>query len=121
MNSLKDMDINGLGMLEKVGQVVMPRLDFNDAATLTLAKTLVRDFPVGGFIVFGGTRQSVKETIEELQSISEIPLIFACDAERGAGQIVSGMTLFPFTMSLGAIGDERLIYEEAAYIAREMI
>jgi beta-N-acetylhexosaminidase len=121
MNSLKDIEISGLGMHEKVGQVVMPRLDFDDAATLTLAKTLVRDFRVGGFIIFGGTRQSVKETIEELQSISELPLIFASDAERGAGQIVSDMTLFPFTMSLGAVGDERLVYEEAAYIAKEMM
>ena len=120
MNSLKAMKISGLGMHEKVGQIVMPRLDFNDAATPTLAKTLVRDFRVGGFIVFGGTRQSVKETVGELQSISQIPLIIACDAERGAGQIVSDMTLFPFTMSLGAIGDERLVYDEAAYIAKEM-
>jgi beta-N-acetylhexosaminidase len=121
MNSLTDIEISGLGIHEKVGQVVMPRLDFNDTDTLTLAKTLVRDFGVGGFIVFGGTKTLVTEATEELQSISEVPLIFACDAERGAGQILSDMTLFPFTMSLGAIGDERLVYEEATYIAKEMI
>jgi len=121
MNSSKAIEISGLGVHEKVGQIVMPRLDFNDAATLTLAKTLVRDFRVGGFIVFGGTRQSVKETVDELQSISQIPLIIACDAERGAGQILSDMTLFPFTMSLGAIGDEQLVHDEAAYIAKEMM
>lgn len=114
------IDISQLGLLQKAGQVVMPRLDFREPDSLNLAKKLVREFQVGGFIIFGGDRRSVKEATGELQSISEIPLLLGCDAERGVGQILSDMTIFPFTMSLAAAGDEDLVYREAAYISGEM-
>ncbi|MEQ9620003.1 MAG: glycoside hydrolase family 3 protein [Deltaproteobacteria bacterium] len=114
------IDISRLSVLQKIGQVIMPRLDFREPDSLNLAKRLVREFQVGGFIVFGGDRRSVKEATGELQSISETPLLFGCDAERGVGQILSDMTIFPFTMSLAAAGDEELVYREAAYIASEM-
>ena len=74
----------------------------------------------GGFIIFGGTRDTVGKAARELEAASRIPLLFACDAERGVGQIVSGTTLFPFTMSLGAIGDEELVYRQASLVAGDM-
>lgn len=98
----------------------MPRLDFRDSDPLPQAKELVQRFHVGGFIVFGGECRQVKDAIGELQEISPVPLFFACDAERGLGQIVSGATKFPFTMSLGAAGDEGLVYRQARFIAEEM-
>jgi len=98
----------------------MPRLDFRDEDALPCAEELVRKFHIGGFIVFGGEREQVKSATDKLQSISQIPLFFACDAERGLGQIFSGTTLFPFAMSLGAIGDEELVQRQAGFIAREM-
>lgn len=104
----------------KIAQLVMPRIDFKDSGSLPLARKLVKETHVGGFIIFGGTRDSVSRATEELQAASQIPLFFGCDAERGVGQIVSDMTLFPFTMSLGAIGDEALVYEQASIIAKEM-
>ncbi len=84
------------------------------------AKELVNKFQVGSFIVFGGERRQLKEATKDLQRNSKIPLFFACDAERGVGQMVSGATRFPFTMSLGAIGDEDLVYRQARFIAKEM-
>ncbi|MFI5322078.1 MAG: glycoside hydrolase family 3 protein [Thermodesulfobacteriota bacterium] len=117
---MKHVDIASLGVLEKAGQVVMPRLDFRESDALTLAKTLVNEYKVGGFIVFGGNKDSLKEATRELNSISEISLFFGIDAERGVGQIVSGGALFPFTMSLGAADDEELVHEEAQFIAQEM-
>ncbi|HEX3037331.1 MAG TPA: glycoside hydrolase family 3 protein [Thermodesulfobacteriota bacterium] len=109
-----------LTVSQKTGQIIMPRLDFRGSDPLPQARELVQRFHVGGFIVFGGEREQVKEATHELQSISLIPLFFACDAERGLGQTVSGATRFPFTMSLGAIGDEELVYKQARFIAGEM-
>ncbi len=114
------MDINKLGIDKKIGQLIMPRIDFSDPGSISLAKKLVDDAHVGGFIIFGGVVDVVRRATEELQAASQIPLFFGCDAERGVGQIVSGMTLFPFTMSLGAVGDEGLVYEQASVIAKEM-
>ncbi len=116
----KRVKISDLGTPEKVGQVVMPRLDFRDSDPIPLAKILVSEYGAGGFIIFGGDKRSVKNAAEELNSISGIPLLFGIDAERGVGQILSDGARFPFTMSLGAIGDEGLVYEEARFIADEM-
>jgi beta-glucosidase-like glycosyl hydrolase len=117
---IRQVKISDLGTPDKVGQVVIPRLDFREPDPIPLAKLLVSEYGVGGFIVFGGDKQSVKNATEELNSISGIPLLFGLDAERGVGQVITDAALFPFTMSLGAAGDEALVYEEARYIAGEM-
>ncbi len=125
---MRRLNVRKLNLGQKVAQLLMPRIDFNDPNSLTSARKLVKEYGVGGFIIFGGNISSVKKATEELQSISQIPLLFACDAERGVGQIVcesqpeagTRMTLFPFTMSLGAIGDERLVYKQAWHIAQDM-
>lgn len=117
---IRQVKISDLGTPEKVGQAVMPRLDFREPDPVPLAKILVSEYGVGGFIVFGGDKRSVKNAAEELNSISGVPLLFGLDAERGVGQIISDATRFPFTMSLGAARDEALVYEEARYIAGEM-
>lgn len=114
------MDASDLDLSQKVGQAVMPRLDFKVDGSIELAKKLVREFQVGGFIIFGGDTESVRRAMEELQDLSPVPLLFGCDAERGLGQIVSGGSIFPFTMALGAASDEGLAYSEALFIAREM-
>lgn len=114
------INVSGLGTREKAGQVIMPRLDFRGPDPLPLARRLVSEYGVGGFIVFGGDKQTVKDAASELGSISAIPLLFGLDAERGVGQVLSDGTLFPSAMSLGAAGDENLAYEEARLIAEEM-
>lgn len=115
-----DIGLKELTTPQKIGQIIMPRLNFSNPDALPYAKEIVQKFHIGGFIIFGGERKQVKRSIEELQAISPIPLLFACDAERGAGQIISGATRFPFTMSLGAIGDEELVYRQAGLIAEEL-
>ena len=114
------MDINNLEIAQKIWQVIMPRIDFNDPESIPRAKRLVQECEVGGFIVFNAKRGLLKETTSQLQSLSTIPLLFGCDAERGVGQIVSDMTLFPFTMSLGAADDVDVVYDQAYFIAKEM-
>ncbi|MEW6145693.1 MAG: glycoside hydrolase family 3 N-terminal domain-containing protein [Thermodesulfobacteriota bacterium] len=118
--NIKQANISDLGTREKIGQVVMPRLDFREPDPLPLVKRLISEYGAGGFIVFGGDKKSVKNAVEELSSISDVPLLFGLDAERGVGQIISDAVRFPFTMSLGAIGEEALVYEEARFIAEEM-
>ncbi len=114
------MDINNLNLAQKIGQLIMPRIDFNDPKSLPRARKLIQEFQVGGFIIFNGMRDIVTDATKELQSLSKIPLLFGCDGERGVGQIVRDMTLFPFTMSLGASQNENLVHDQASFIANEM-
>lgn len=121
LDKLGDVDASSLDLGQKIGQAVMPRLDFRVEDSLKIARKLVREFQVGGFIVFGGRdMESVRSAVEELQNLSRFPLLFGCDAERGLGQIVSGGSIFPFTMALGATDDEGLAYSEALFTAGEM-
>lgn len=104
----------------RAAQFLMPRIDFSDTGSIERAERLVRDFAVCGFIVFNGDVDLVRQTTRKLVSISEFPLFFGCDVERGLGQRVSGGTLFPFAMAQGAIDDEAALRGQAIITAREM-
>ena len=105
---------------EMSGQAVMPRIDFNKKEDIERAFQLVDKYKVAGFIIFNGEIEKVSGTTAKLQSESEIPLLFGCDAERGLGQIVEGGTKFPFLMSQGAAGDKMLLEQQAEITAMEM-
>ena len=109
-----------LSASRRAAQFLMPRIDFSDTGSIELAERLVRDFGVCGFIVFNGDVDLVRKTTRKLASISEFPLFFGCDVERGLGQRVSGGTLFPFAMAQGAIDDEATLRRQAAITAGEM-
>lgn len=102
------------------GATVMPRIDFSKSRHLEYARELVSEYEVGGFIVFNGEMEQVREAICELNGIAGYPLIFGCDAERGLGQIVKGGTLFPFLMAQGAACSPKLLRSQAEITAREM-
>ena len=107
-------------MEQSVGQVVMPRIDFNDNKSLKDSQSLAEDYNVAGFIIFNGELEQVRDTVSQLQSVSKYPLLFGCDAERGLGQIISGGTKFPFLMAQGAANDLNLLKGQAEITAAEM-
>lgn len=57
---------------------------------------------IGGFIVFGGQYDTVKNFISYLQRLSKTPLIIASDIERGVGCQIEGATLIPSQMGIAA-------------------
>lgn len=74
---MKDMTLE-----EKIGQLFLVRYDKN------LASSWVSDYYPGGFVMFAKdfanqTKDSIKEGIDNLQSISKIPLVIAVDEEGG--------------------------------------
>ena len=63
------------------------------------------DLGVGGFIIFGGTAESVRRLTADLLRRAGRPLLIASDLERGPGQQVSGLTEFPPPLALAALED----------------
>ena len=59
---------------------------------------------VGGFIVFGGTRDAVASLTARLRRDAGRPLLISADLERGAGQQVAGLTEIPPPAALAALG-----------------
>ncbi len=60
---------------------------------------------VGGFIVFGGTREAVTGLTGELRQRAGRPLLIGADLERGPAQQVQGLTELPPPAALGFLGD----------------
>lgn len=110
-----------LSDIQKIAQLIMPRIDFNVPETVDRAEMLVKDYSVCGFIIFNGENEKVRQTASFLQSISEFPLLFGIDAERGLGQMLEGATYFPFLMSQGAINDIEILKKQAQITAQEML
>jgi beta-glucosidase len=74
---------------------------------------------VGGFIIFGGTAESVRRLTADLLRRAGRPLLLAADLERGAGQQISGLTEFPPPMALASLGDTAVVRWAASVTAQE--
>ncbi len=107
--ALKKMTIE-----EKVGQMVACRFvgAFRNADSEYIRELndLVVKSGIGGLIFFGGEVYETAELTNAFQKLAKIPLLMASDFERGTGNQVTGATLFPPLMSLGAAGSEELAY-----------
>jgi beta-glucosidase len=60
---------------------------------------------VGGFIIFGGDRDSVTTLAANLRASAGRPLLIGADCERGPRQQVEGLTELPPPAALGWLGD----------------
>ncbi len=60
---------------------------------------------VGGFIVFGGTRDAVTALTGDLRQQAGRPLLIGADLERGPAQQVQGLTELPPPAALGWLDD----------------
>lgn len=69
------------------------------------------DRGVGGFIIFGGTAESVTDLTASLEERAGRPLLLAADLERGAGQQIRGLSEIPPPRALGKLGDPRIAFD----------
>jgi beta-glucosidase-like glycosyl hydrolase len=108
---------------EKVGQMVACEYSGiftnSDSDYLKELKALIKGRKVGCFIIFGGDVYETAQLTNTMQKWAEIPLLIASDFERGVGNQISGATLFPPLMSLGAAGSEELAYRMGKITAEE--
>ena len=76
---------------------------------------------VGGFILFGGTREAVATLTADLRAQAGRPLLIGADLERGAGQQVRGLTELPPAAALGALDDLDATHAAALITATEAL
>ncbi len=97
---------------EKIGQLISCRFkgDYlnSGSAEMKRLEDLVRRGRIGGLILFGGEVYETAALLNRLQSLSAAPLLISSDLERGCGNQITGATLFPPLMSIGASGSEEL-------------
>lgn len=109
-----------LSLEEKIAQsIFLATWSNRDISHYTEIDSIIREHRIGGLVFFQGTPAKQVELINYYQSISDIPLAIAMDAEWGAGMRLDNMVDFPFQMTLGAIKNDSLIYEMGKRVARE--
>jgi beta-glucosidase-like glycosyl hydrolase len=118
-----------LSLEQKLYQLIINRLDgvkLSSSSYRERAMELVQK-GVGGFIIFGGKKDEVRSFVDNLQSVSEMPLFIASDIERGVGQQIEGATRFSCQMAVSAAinknrtDDVKILHDAIHAVAREAI
>ena len=105
-----------------LGRLILPALRWQGETGFAHESDLIERalaFGAGGFIIFGGSAESVRELTAELTRRAGRPLLFAADLERGAGQQFLGLTEFPPPAALAVLNDPAVIRWAATATARE--
>jgi beta-glucosidase-like glycosyl hydrolase/CubicO group peptidase (beta-lactamase class C family) len=115
--------LSKLSLRDKVAQLIQVRaggrfIHRNSESFRDLADAVRRNH-VGGIILFAGDVYESAVLLNDLQQISDLPLLVSADFERGASFRITDTTSFPWNMAIGATGSEELSYREGAVTARE--
>lgn len=113
-----DSVFNSLTPDERIGQLFMVAAYSNkDEAHYAEITKLVRDYKIGGLIFFKGTPYKQAQLTNHYQKNAKTPLMIAIDGEWGLSMRLDSTAVYPRQMMLGAIQDEKLIYEMGRQIA----
>jgi beta-glucosidase-like glycosyl hydrolase/CubicO group peptidase (beta-lactamase class C family) len=117
-----DSVFNSLNPAQRVGQLFMLRAHSDkDSAYEQNLENLIRKYQPGGLCFFQGTpeRQAMLTTRYQMAH-PRLPMIISMDAEWGLGMRLRESTIsFPKQLTLGAIQDNKLIYNMGQEVARE--
>jgi beta-N-acetylhexosaminidase len=104
---LSDILTTNFSLEKKLYQLIIRRLNGEEMLLKSYRKNIFKliEKGIGGFIIFGGKKEEVRNFIGRMQSVSEMPLFIASDIERGTGQQIQGCTSFPCQMAMAAATD----------------
>jgi beta-glucosidase-like glycosyl hydrolase len=103
-------------------ELLLPAIRWNAESGYEPARVAIDhalELGVGGFILFGGPADKVREMTAELRRRSRTPLLIGADLERGAGQQFAGATGLPPLAAIGSLDDAGAIVEAARVTAIE--
>ncbi len=111
------LDVN-----QRLGQLFMIRAHSDKGSEhINDVKRQVKEYGVGGLCFFQGTPEKQAKLTNDYQAIAKVPLMISMDAEWGLGMRMKKSTIsFPRQMALGAIEDNRLIYDMGKEVARQL-
>lgn len=119
-NQWVDSVYSSMTQRQRIAQLFIPVVNPakpDDAKALL--RRFVRQNHVGGLLFSKGNLSQYSTLINYAQSISKVPLLITLDGEWGLSMRISDTPRFPHNMGLGAISDERLLYEYGKEVARE--
>ncbi|MBC7886226.1 MAG: beta-N-acetylhexosaminidase, partial [Saprospiraceae bacterium] len=106
---------------QKIGQLFMVRTySKGNMEEERIISEFITNYHIGGVCFFQGSPLYQVNLVNKYQQLSKIPLFVGIDGEFGLGMRFPGQTIsFPKQLMLGAIKDDKLIYEMGTEIARQ--
>ena len=105
-----------------IAQLLLPAIRWNAEQGYEPSRAMIDlalERGVGGFILFGGKADAVRELTADLRARSRIPLLIGADLERGAGQQFAGAIGLPPLAAIASLGDGDALSGAASLSARE--
>lgn len=109
-----------LSLRQRIAQIFIPCVN---PRNLSSAKGVINQYvvkdEVGGLIFNSADADDYVEMISYAQSQSKVPLMMTVDGEWGMAMRIKEANPFPYNIALGAIRNERLLYEYGKEVARQ--
>ena len=116
-----DSVFNSLSPNERIGQLIMvAAYNDNNPYHEKEIKKLIQKYNIGGLIFFRGSPCKQAKLTNYYQSLAKTPLLIAMDAEYGLAMRLDSTVKYPMQMMLGAVKNEKLIYDMGAHIAKQL-
>ena len=116
-----DSVMSSLTLDQKIGQLFMVAAYSNMGPKHRASiEKLISEQQVGGLIFMQGGPLREIDQYNRYQSISNIPLLVAMDAEWGPGMRLDSTIVYPRQMTLGAIKDESVVYNFGREVGRQL-
>lgn len=120
MNEWVDSVYNSLSTEEKIGQLIAQAVAPKDLQKAKdEIKLLVDKYNIGCIYFSPGPAKNHAELVNYTNSISKTPIFVAIDGEWGLSMRMPNTPRFPKNMMLGAIQNDKLLYEYGAEMAKE--
>ncbi|NQU88430.1 MAG: serine hydrolase [Mariniphaga sp.] len=105
---------------EKIGQLIMITAYPNQGEIhkRQLINT-IKEFKPGGILIMQGSPFETTKLINELQEVSNIPLLIATDGETGLGFRIDSTITYPRAQALGAINNAQILYRMGTDIGKQ--
>jgi len=117
---IEDMDLE-----QKIGQLFI--IGFNGTSMKPWIKDMIREYYIGGFILFKDNMSSIEQTLELLNSLKEenknnpIPLFLSIDEEGGrVHRLPKSFLNMPTAKQIGDINNENISFQYGKILAKRI-
>lgn len=116
-----DSVFNSLTPKERIAQLIMvPFYPNKDTANQNQTIRQIKKYNPGGVIIFQGSLVKTARQLNRINDNAKTPLIVALDGEWGLSMRIDSTLVYPKQMMLGALSDNKLIYQMGVDIAQQL-
>ncbi len=121
--SWAEMTLRQLSLREKIAQMMITYMNMrfinSESERWALLEEIITGDGVGGIHLWYGEAGTSLTMMNQMQSLSKVPILFDGDLERGLGQRFPGATHLPPLMALAATGNPHNAYDAGRITALE--